>query len=205
MLSVTFSFSNLAEWTPITTSSLGYFSSSLARSGRTWMQLMQQNVQKSSRTILPLRSRRRMGPAVFSHATPPSSGSQLTTRWVTRLTTSAASSAASVADTAFSTFASSFSFGASFLASSFPPLGGAGGFTPRRRQALDPSPRALYGEGVGRRPIRSRAIHRPPGLITHGNRRRDLGPQVGTGDNASPARPRARARARKRSQRHPVR
>ena len=56
MLSVSFSLSNLAEWTPMTTSSLGYFFSSLARSGMTWMQLMQQSVQKSRRTILPRRS-----------------------------------------------------------------------------------------------------------------------------------------------------
>ena len=56
MLSVSFSFSNLGEWTPMTTSSLAYFFSSLARSGRMWMQLMQQSVQKSRRTTLPLRS-----------------------------------------------------------------------------------------------------------------------------------------------------
>src|SRR5262245_32437453 len=75
--SVFFSLSNFAEWTPTTTSSLGYFFSSLARSGSTWMQLMQQNVQKSSKTILPLRSFRRTGPAVFSQATPPSSSGAL--------------------------------------------------------------------------------------------------------------------------------
>ena len=71
MFSVSFSLSNLAEWTPMTTSSLAYFFSSFARSGRMWMQLMQQKVQKSSRTILPRRSFSRSGPAVLSQATPP--------------------------------------------------------------------------------------------------------------------------------------
>ena len=47
------SFVNLAEWTPITTSSFGYRSSSVFRSGRMCMQLMQQYVQKSSNTIRP--------------------------------------------------------------------------------------------------------------------------------------------------------
>src|SRR5262245_59530086 len=73
MLSVSFSLSNFAEWTPITTSSLGYFFSSFSRSGRTWMQLMQHRVQKSRITILPRRSFSLIGPAVFSQATPPSS------------------------------------------------------------------------------------------------------------------------------------
>src|SRR5438105_948948 len=72
MFSVTFSLSNLAEWTPTTTNSFSYFFSSLARSGRVWMQLMQQKVQKSSRTTLPLRSLSLSGPAVFSQAVPPS-------------------------------------------------------------------------------------------------------------------------------------
>src|SRR5262245_53338050 len=84
--SVFFSLSNFAEWTPTTTSSLGYFFSSLARSGSTWMQLMQQNVQKSSKTILPLRSFRRTGPAVFSQATPPSSSGALARCRVARAT-----------------------------------------------------------------------------------------------------------------------
>src|SRR5262245_52620521 len=73
MLSVDFSLSNLAEWTPTTTSSLGYFFSSRARSGSVWMQLMQQSVQKSSTTMRPRRSSRRRGDAVFSQAMPPSS------------------------------------------------------------------------------------------------------------------------------------
>src|SRR5437660_642915 len=64
MLSESFSSSNLAEWTPITTSSLGYFFSSLAKSGMTCMQLMQQKVQKSSRTTLP-RARHSMGVCLF--------------------------------------------------------------------------------------------------------------------------------------------
>src|SRR5262245_43125764 len=42
------------------------------------MQLMQQKVQKSSRTILPLRSLRRSGPAVFSQAVPPLSSGAAT-------------------------------------------------------------------------------------------------------------------------------
>src|SRR5690606_19451034 len=49
-----------------------YFFSSFARSGRVWMQLMQQNVQKSRSTTLPRRSFKVIGPAVFSQATPPS-------------------------------------------------------------------------------------------------------------------------------------
>ena len=57
----------------MTTSSLGYFFSSLARSGSVWMQLMQQSVQKSRTTILPRRSLSLSGPAVLSQATPPSS------------------------------------------------------------------------------------------------------------------------------------
>src|SRR5262245_39316923 len=80
MFSDSFSVSNLAEWTPITTSSLAYFFSSLARSGSVWMQLMQQYVQKSSRTILPRRSFSRRGPAVFSQPTPPSSSGALARR-----------------------------------------------------------------------------------------------------------------------------
>src|SRR4029079_4598240 len=47
--------------------------SSLARSGWMWMQLMQQSVQKSRMTTLPLRSfLSDSGPAELSHATPPS-------------------------------------------------------------------------------------------------------------------------------------
>src|SRR4051794_31678162 len=62
---------------PMTTSSLGYFFSSLARSGSTWMQLMQQYVQKSSTTTLPRRSLSLTGPAVLSQPTPPSSSGAL--------------------------------------------------------------------------------------------------------------------------------
>ena len=57
----------------MTTRSLAYFFSSLARSGKVWMQLMQQRVQKSRTTILPRRSLSLRGPAVLSQATPPSS------------------------------------------------------------------------------------------------------------------------------------
>jgi len=42
MFSVSFSLANLAEWTPMTTSSFGNFSSSFLRSGKTWWQLIQQ-------------------------------------------------------------------------------------------------------------------------------------------------------------------
>ena len=70
MFSVSRSASNLAEWTPMTTSSFLYFSSSFARSGRTWWQLMQQNVQKSSRTILPRSSASAIGPELIQ-PTPP--------------------------------------------------------------------------------------------------------------------------------------
>src|SRR6478752_4479437 len=73
MLSLFFSFSNLAEWTPMTTSWLAYFFSSLAMSGIVWMQLMQQRVQKSSRTILPFKSASLIGAPVLSQATPPDS------------------------------------------------------------------------------------------------------------------------------------
>src|SRR4051812_17904402 len=68
-----FSFSNLAEWTPMTTSSLAYFFSSFSMSGMMWMQLMQQSVQKSSRTTLPFRALRLSGLPVLSQAVPPSS------------------------------------------------------------------------------------------------------------------------------------
>src|SRR6188472_3804539 len=68
-----FSLSNLAEWTPMTTSSLAYFFSSLARSGMMWMQLMQQRVQKSRRTIFPFNEAMVSGLPVLSQATPPSS------------------------------------------------------------------------------------------------------------------------------------
>ena len=54
----------------MTTSSFLYFSSSFARSGRTWWQLMQQNVQKSSRTILPRSSESAIGPELIQ-PTPP--------------------------------------------------------------------------------------------------------------------------------------
>src|SRR5947209_3433877 len=68
MLLTSFSFLNLAEWTPMTTSSFGYFASRFLRSGMMCMQLMQQYVQKSSRTILPLRSFfKDSGLSVFSH------------------------------------------------------------------------------------------------------------------------------------------
>src|SRR5262249_45094526 len=74
-------FSNLAEWTPMTTSSLGYFFSSFLRSGWMWMQLMQQSVQKSRRTTLPLRSFLiDSGPAVLSQPRPPSSSGAATLR-----------------------------------------------------------------------------------------------------------------------------
>src|SRR5882724_5013321 len=56
ILSSCFSASNLAEWTPITTRLLGYASSSFFSSGKMCMQLMQQYVQKSISTNLPLRS-----------------------------------------------------------------------------------------------------------------------------------------------------
>src|SRR5262245_31005214 len=72
-----FSLSNLAEWTPMTTSSFAYFFSSFARSGMTWMQLMQHRVQKSRRTTLPLSSFRVSGLPVLSQATPPSSSGAL--------------------------------------------------------------------------------------------------------------------------------
>ena len=75
MLSDSFSFSNLAEWQPMTTNSLGYFFSRVFRSGRTCMQLMQQYVQKSTITIFPLRSFSSIGPAVFSQPVPPSNRS----------------------------------------------------------------------------------------------------------------------------------
>jgi hypothetical protein len=43
MLAASASFENFAEWQPTTTNgSLAYFSSRASRSGRTWMQLMQQ-------------------------------------------------------------------------------------------------------------------------------------------------------------------
>ena len=58
MLFGSFSFSNLGLWTPMTTSSFGYFFSNLTRSGISWMQLIQQRVQKSKTTTLPRRSRR---------------------------------------------------------------------------------------------------------------------------------------------------
>src|SRR5207302_547427 len=86
----------------------------------------QHSVQKSSTTIFPRRSRSRIGPAVFNHASPPSSGSQLTTAFVTRFTMSAAARAAFVAEAPFSALgASSSSFlGASFFASSPAPWAG---------------------------------------------------------------------------------
>ena len=65
MLLVCFSLGNLGVCTPMTTRTPGYFASSLARSGRVWMQLMQQKVQKSRRTTLPFRSLSLIGPAVF--------------------------------------------------------------------------------------------------------------------------------------------
>ena len=55
----------------MTTSSFLYFCSSLARSGRTWWQLMQQYVQKSSRTIFPLSWASSIGPELIQ-PTPPS-------------------------------------------------------------------------------------------------------------------------------------
>src|SRR5262245_12039942 len=72
-----FSLSNLAEWTPTTTSSLEYFFSSLARSGMMWRQLMQQRVQKSRSTTLPFNSLRESGLPVLSQAIPPSSSGAL--------------------------------------------------------------------------------------------------------------------------------
>ena len=71
MFSVFRSALNFPEWTPITTTSFLYFCSSLARTGRTWWQLMQQYVQKSSRTILPLSLARSIGPELIQ-PTPPS-------------------------------------------------------------------------------------------------------------------------------------
>src|SRR5437762_35508 len=54
----------------MTTSSFLYFSSSFARSGRTWWQLMQQKVQKSSSTILPRSSSRVIGPLLIQPSPP---------------------------------------------------------------------------------------------------------------------------------------
>ncbi len=71
MLSVFFSFSNLGEWTPMTTRTPGYLASSLAISGRVWMQLMQHSVQKSTSTMRPLRSAAAMGRSVLSQSVPP--------------------------------------------------------------------------------------------------------------------------------------
>ena len=73
MLSVSFSLSNFGEWTPMTTSSLGYFFSSLARSGIVWRQLMQQSVQKSRTTMRPRSSLSVIALSVLSQSTPPSS------------------------------------------------------------------------------------------------------------------------------------
>src|SRR5712671_4009349 len=70
MLAVCFSFWNLAEWTPITTISDAYFSSSIFRSGMMCMQLMQQYVQKSSRTILPRSCFRLIGDWVLIQSRP---------------------------------------------------------------------------------------------------------------------------------------
>src|SRR5262249_37648429 len=53
-----------AEWTPITTISAAYLRSSFRNCGRTWTQLIQQKVQKSSRTSLPRRSLSETGRSV---------------------------------------------------------------------------------------------------------------------------------------------
>ena len=72
-----FSCSNFGECTPITTRTSPYFSSSGRSSSSTCRQLMQQNVQKSSRTILPRRSASVTAlPPVFSQARPRSSGAR---------------------------------------------------------------------------------------------------------------------------------
>ena len=55
-LAVSFSATNLAEWTPTTASSFSYFCSSFRNCGNTCMQLIQQYVQKSRMTSLPRRS-----------------------------------------------------------------------------------------------------------------------------------------------------
>lgn len=58
-----FSLSNLAEWTPTTANGeSAYLDSRRAKEGRTCMQLMQQNVQKSYTTTLPLSSLKALHP-----------------------------------------------------------------------------------------------------------------------------------------------
>src|SRR5271170_3270884 len=54
----------------MTTSSFGYFRSSRFKSGMMCMQLMQQYVQKSRRTILPRSCLRLMGSRTFSQSSP---------------------------------------------------------------------------------------------------------------------------------------
>ena len=72
MCSLSFSASNLAECTPITTSgSSRWRSSRSCRIGSTCMQLMQQYVQKSSTTTCPRNSLIESGRSVFSHAVAP--------------------------------------------------------------------------------------------------------------------------------------
>src|SRR5438132_10411926 len=71
MFSVSFSFSNFAECTPMTTNSFGYFFSSFFRSGMMCMQLMQPYVQKSSNTTLPLSAASDSGLSVFSQPRSP--------------------------------------------------------------------------------------------------------------------------------------
>nr|GMD40624.1 hypothetical protein Iba_chr10aCG11140 [Ipomoea batatas] len=57
MASRSFSLSNFAECTPTTTNCISlYFFSRNSRSGSTCIQLIQQYVQKSRRTTLPLKS-----------------------------------------------------------------------------------------------------------------------------------------------------
>src|SRR5947209_292725 len=84
MFSVSFSASNLGEWTPITTTWFLYFFSSAARWGRTWWQLTQQYVQKSSRTTFPRSFSRWMGPSELIQPTAPSSDGRMSCRDVER-------------------------------------------------------------------------------------------------------------------------
>ena len=67
MFWLSFSLANLAEWTPITTSSLAQACSSFRSSGIRCMQLMQPRVQKSKRTNFPCSLRSSIGCAVLSH------------------------------------------------------------------------------------------------------------------------------------------
>src|SRR5512136_134845 len=81
MFSVSFSLSNLAECTPITVRLSLYFCSRYFRSGRMWVQLMQQYVQKSRRTIRPFNSARERGRAVLSQVLFLGNSGALTRGW----------------------------------------------------------------------------------------------------------------------------